>query len=366
MSSQHTDRLMSTHRHCPSTSATSSPPPAKRRCGEPSPQDNITHTQKAPKSHPRGRHGRRGKQKPETKALKLEKYVDSGGPHWASMVIDNLTKIYHHPHYPYECIGIKIDGALVREIIWVEYQTQVSWKTSQPFPPTPDKILVVPTPPSVLQADPQHPPYLMLCCVSVVPPGQALLLAAWDCVKSVSPKQYIKREQSHSATPAYHWGVWEKTQLTPYITSESSKQSVEAIAAIDKLLNLVGQRIVPKAIEMTQYYPPEQWKAQERAYNRVHAWLGDELAKRPALDFKGAFFTIAVKEGGMGDWEGGEFVAPQLGVRVPIVPGHLFSMMSRTVAHFTTPITSGQRVVFTCFTDKNLWAHTDLPTTIIG
>jgi hypothetical protein len=178
---------------------------------------------------------------------------------------------------------------------------------------------------------------------------------------------------------------------------------VDAIAAIDELLNLVRQRIVPKAIEMTRYYLPEQWKAQERyvplqlkcqsmadllsrAYNRVHAWLGDELAKRPALDFKGAFFTIAVKEGGseivhidwsdgrntmtwvfaVGDWEGGEFVAPQLGIRVPIVPGHLFGVMSRTVAHFTTPITSGQRVVFTCFTDQNLWAHTDLPTTIIG
>jgi hypothetical protein len=91
MSSQHTDRLMSTHGHGPSTSATSSPPPAKRRRREPSPQDNITHTRKPPKSHPRGRPGRRGKRKPETKALKLEKYVDSGGPHRASMVIDNLT-----------------------------------------------------------------------------------------------------------------------------------------------------------------------------------------------------------------------------------------------------------------------------------
>ena len=114
--------------------------------------------------------------------------------------------------------------------------------------------------------------------------------------------------------------------------------------------------------------------------------MGGELAERPALDFNGAFFTVAVKEGGseilhldwsdgrktmtwvfaVGDWKGCEFVAPQLGVRVPIVPGHLFGVMSRTLAHFTTPITSGRRVVFTCFTDQNLWAHTDLPITIVG
>ena len=110
------------------------------------------------------------------------------------------------------------------------------------------------------------------------------------------------------------------------------------------------------------------------------------MAEHPALNFNGAFFTVAVKEGGseilhldwsdgkktitwvfaVGDWKGCEFVAPQLGVRVPIVPGHLFRVLSRTLAHFTTPITSGRRVVFTCFTDQNLWAHTDLPITIVG
>ena len=110
------------------------------------------------------------------------------------------------------------------------------------------------------------------------------------------------------------------------------------------------------------------------------------MAIRPALDFKGAFFTIAVKEGSseivhidwndgiktmtwifaVGDWEGAEFVAPQLGVKVPIVAGHMLGVMSRTLAHLSTPIRSGRRVVFTCFTDQNIWAHTNFPTTIIG
>ena len=100
----------------------------------------------------------------------------------------------------------------------------------------------------------------------------------------------------------------------------------------------------------------------------------------------GAFFTVAVKEGSrevahvdcsdgrktitwvfpVGDWEGGEFVAPQIGVRVPIFAGQLFGVMAGTVAHFTTPITSGRRVVFTCFTHQNLCIHTNFPTTIVG
>ncbi|EDR13023.1 uncharacterized protein LACBIDRAFT_308407 [Laccaria bicolor S238N-H82] len=112
---------------------------------------------------------------------------------------------------------------------------------------------------------------------------------------------------------------------------------------------------------MTRHYLPDQWKAQERAYNCVLAWLGDELAMCPTLNFKGAFFIVTIKEGDseivhidwsdsrksmtwvftMGDWEGAEFVAPQIGVRVPVNAGHLFRVMLRMVAHFTTPIRLG-------------------------
>src|SRR6266566_3312323 len=113
-----------------------------------------------------------------------------------------------------------------------------------------------------------------------------------------------------------------------------------------------------------------------RAYKRVKAWLGHQLAERPALDFQGAFFTIAVKEGcstgihidwndaknsitwvwAVGDWEGAEFAAPQLNYRVKVRPGHLFGVMAGVVAHFTTKIERGRRVIFTCFTEQNVWA----------
>jgi hypothetical protein len=105
------------------------------------------------------------------------------------------------------------------------------------------------------------------------------------------------------------------------------------------------------------------------------------------LDFDGAFFAIAVKEGvsemihvdfndgkktitwvwPVGDWdEGADFVAPQLGVRVPVRAGQMIGIMAGTMAHFITPIKSGRRVIFTCFTDQLLWAHDNLPPVIIG
>jgi hypothetical protein len=89
-------------------------------------------------------------------------------------------------------------------------------------------------------------------------------------------------------------------------------------------------------------------------------------------NWKGAFFTVAVKEGSsdiihidynddldgitwvipLGDFEGADLFCPQLGVRVPIAPGQVFGGIMRRVAHAATPISHGRRVVLTCFCDK--------------
>jgi predicted 2-oxoglutarate/Fe(II)-dependent dioxygenase YbiX len=97
------------------------------------------------------------------------------------------------------------------------------------------------------------------------------------------------------------------------------------------------------------------------------------------LDFYGAFFTFAIKEGTseifhvdwnddldsitwlipLGDWEGGELVLPQKGIerRIPIRPGDVFGFMARTLVHCTTPVTKGRRVILTCFSDSNILRH---------
>jgi len=98
-----------------------------------------------------------------------------------------------------------------------------------------------------------------------------------------------------------------------------------------------------------------------RAYARIKKSLAKDLESRPALDFGGAFFAVAVKEGSsevihldfnddedgvtwavpLGDWEGGEFCVPQLQKKIPILPGQVLGAMTRILAHCGTPVTAG-------------------------
>jgi hypothetical protein len=112
----------------------------------------------------------------------------------------------------------------------------------------------------------------------------------------------------------------------------------------------------------------------------IKARLAREFAARPAVDLRGPFCTVAVKEGAsefwhldwnddansitwiipIGDWKGGEFCAPQLGIRVPIRPGQVLGVRARVIAHCSAPLTAGKRVVFTCFTDHTLLKNADV------
>ena len=100
------------------------------------------------------------------------------------------------------------------------------------------------------------------------------------------------------------------------------------------------------------------------------------LGDRPSLDFKGAFFCLAIKEGGsstlhldfhdyklgwawiwcVGDFVGGELCLPQLGIKIPLVPGQMISFMAGSLAHCSAPI-SGRKIVFTGFCDSFLMTH---------
>ncbi|KAJ7142159.1 hypothetical protein C8R46DRAFT_886706 [Mycena filopes] len=102
------------------------------------------------------------------------------------------------------------------------------------------------------------------------------------------------------------------------------------------------------------------------------------MAARPDMDFGGTFYTMAVKEGSSerihvdwndnlhkfaliftaGDYTGGEFCIPQLGIRIPFLPGSVVAVRTRLLAHCSAPVLSGRRIVFTCFTDSTLLEHT--------
>jgi hypothetical protein len=61
----------------------------------------------------------------------------------------------------------------------------------------------------------------------------------------------------------------------------------------------------------------------------------------------------------VGDWTGGEFCLPQLGVKIPVRPGQVLAVMTKTLVHCTAPITSGRRLIMTLFSDRTLLKHGD-------
>ncbi|KAJ7580109.1 hypothetical protein C8J56DRAFT_795553 [Mycena floridula] len=91
-------------------------------------------------------------------------------------------------------------------------------------------------------------------------------------------------------------------------------------------------------------------------------FLGEDLQARPAMHFGPAFCAVAVKSGTsevihldfsddkrfltwcipVGNWTGGYFFIPQLGLKIPIIPGHIYAVLAGVVAHCSTPIQSGE------------------------
>ena len=56
--------------------------------------------------------------------------------------------------------------------------------------------------------------------------------------------------------------------------------------------------------------------------------------------------------------EGLELCLPQLGIKIPIIPGQILTILTGMMVHFSVP-GEGFRVVFTCFSDKFLMKHSD-------
>lgn len=99
--------------------------------------------------------------------------------------------------------------------------------------------------------------------------------------------------------------------------------------------------------------------------------LEAKFASRPNLDFDGTFFTVAVKEGSsevvhidfnddcknvafvvpFGDFTGADLCIPQLNTRVPILPGQMAAFNAKLLAHCSSPILGGRRIILTLFTD---------------
>ncbi|KAJ7573271.1 hypothetical protein C8J56DRAFT_1132068 [Mycena floridula] len=143
---------------------------------------------------------------------------------------------------------------------------------------------------------------------------------------------------------------------------------------LDDFLNLLKTTLFKRVNHILQNDHPELWARGLRAQERLDRFLQKEFAQRPALRFGPAFACLAFKYGAseiihldfsddprflmwcmpLGHWEGAFFVIPQLGIKIPIRPGKLYAVLAGVVAHCSTPITAGQRLILTGFMQKDL------------
>ncbi|KAJ7587925.1 hypothetical protein C8J56DRAFT_785672, partial [Mycena floridula] len=181
---------------------------------------------------------------------------------------------------------------------------------------------------------------------------------------------------------ATHVGAWEmfrKKRAGPVITTETKDQSPETIAALDEMLVYLNRTLFKKVNTILQNDYPELWVCGQRAQARLSQRLKKAYTQRPALRFGPAFCCVAFKVGSsevvhldfnddkrfltwcmpVGDWTGANFVIPQLGISIPILPGKMYAVLAGIVAHCSTPITSGNRLIFTGFMEKTVLQRAD-------
>ncbi|KAJ7802580.1 hypothetical protein B0H14DRAFT_2237181, partial [Mycena olivaceomarginata] len=199
--------------------------------------------------------------------------------------------------------------------------------------------------------------------------AQQQLILAWDCLQVLEPV-YGLAETQRSFSPALHFGIWEHFLHEPIITGETQQTKAkvalreELVDAIHLLCGVIKQHVLPKLQAPMDWYFPSQRRVQDAMHQRILQHLRVQLEKYPNFDFLGLFTTIACKEGAseevhidwndnlnrhalifsVGDYEGGEFCAPQLGGRMAFKPGSVLAARARMLAHCSTP-TTGHRIV---------------------
>ncbi|KAK7006115.1 hypothetical protein R3P38DRAFT_2793880 [Favolaschia claudopus] len=217
-------------------------------------------------------------------------------------------------------------------------------------------------------------------------PDRRCLGPVYRC-QTLSTQEQARKQNTF---PGYHFGIWQHYALLPYITLDSLQGDLKGdryllvIQRMDEFLSLVKKYIVPAVERMLQWYAPQQIQILEPVYEKVLETLGPQLHERPALNFGGLFFTIAAKEGSSerihldffdahglvtfifivsrrgSTWSGGDFIAPQLGGRIPFRGGQAIAVRTRSIAHAGAEVTGLGRIAITCFcnsvADKEEWA----------
>lgn len=116
-----------------------------------------------------------------------------------------------------------------------------------------------------------------------------------------------------STSRAWHFGIWQKYAKRPQITADTKDQNEAVTILLKEFLTIISTDIAPQVARLYEKYYPTEWKTQQmyvpfksvftcfdlfsRAWGRVKSIFKKKLLEHPYLDFGGAFFAIAVKEG---------------------------------------------------------------------
>ncbi|KAF8325960.1 hypothetical protein F5887DRAFT_881134 [Amanita rubescens] len=196
------------------------------------------------------------------------------------------------------------------------------------------------------------------------------LLTKWQAFIDTGARPKGKKHKTRSKTPAFHFSVWRRYKKSPFITRDTKSNNCDVRAASDAFLTLLRNHVASKIATFTEYYSPKVWKVQ----SNIPAYLSlfVDTSSWSAIDFEGAFTTVAVLEGSsekihidandhgitwilpLGEWTGGTFVIPQLEMEIDVYPGQLLGFSANILAHYCTPVTSGRRIVITMFTCRNI------------
>ncbi|KAJ7577435.1 hypothetical protein C8J56DRAFT_745475, partial [Mycena floridula] len=225
-------------------------------------------------------------------------------------------------------------------------------------------------------------PFLFKMYDSVTAAVAAEIIRLHDLYEATNPVKKAGEEQ-RSSVPATHVGVWEmyrKKRRGPTVTGESRDPKAETREALDAFLTFLNATLFRKVNSILEQDLPELWERGLRAQARLDRFLGKEFAQRPALRFGPAFGCVAFKYGTseiihldfsddwryltwcmpVGEhWEGAFFVIPQFKIKIPVRPGKMYAVLAGVVAHCSTSITAGKRLILMGFMQKELLKRAD-------
>ncbi|KAJ7228001.1 hypothetical protein B0H12DRAFT_1240353 [Mycena haematopus] len=214
-------------------------------------------------------------------------------------------------------------------------------------------------------------PYHLMRFPDLIPRHVGItLLRLWKDLEG--DLEFPPLEIQRSTTPAVHLGVWGlPSQDRIRITKDSKQPKDEVNVRLDEFLGVFQTEVMPKLVVVIEQYVPGYMRLQRRVSELVQRLLASEFAQRPNLDFTRLFTSIACKAGSseilhidwndelsryaiivvVGKFKGAHFCTPQLGIRIPVRGGSVLTVKTRLLAHCSTVVAHGDRLVFTCFTD---------------